>query len=286
MTFSFNEMVINDLELNSETYKVIPNFIGYLNPNGIPIKYDTPFGLGGHDRNSCTDLFTNYFYFRPSDYKDKKVFTFIDGSLQNMSFEEYEKIKTKQMLKHINNNIERSFKENLSELRKSSCLNIEDRLELDLLKFFKNCYSAKNFFEGFGREIYMFSEDDYYKNIYSKLKNKEISLEASYLCYQRAVILQWLKDIYVQYLGYHSVERFQRTIVTSATNVYELFFNYIIEGFRIDQISKYIFNENKKSYEERKVNEFFVSESELRLKQEAESILRMVPQRERHKYRI
>ena len=47
MTFSFNEMVINDLELNSETYKVIPNFIGYLNPNGIPIKYDTPFGLGG-----------------------------------------------------------------------------------------------------------------------------------------------------------------------------------------------------------------------------------------------
>lgn len=286
MTFNFNEKIINDLDLSNETYRVMPDFIGYLNPNGIPIKYDMPFGLGGHDRNSCTDLFTSYFYFRPSDYKDKEVLTFVDGSLKNISFEEFEKRKTKQMLKYINNNIKNAREENRSEFRKSSCMILEDRLELDLLNFFKNCYSAENFFQGFGRYIYMFSEDDYYKNIYSKLKNKEDSFEFSYLCYQREIILQWLKDVYVQYLGYHSVERFQKTIVSSATNIYELFFNYIIEGFRIDQVSKYVFNENKKSYEERKVNEFFVSDRELRFKQEAEAILRRVPERERRKYRI
>lgn len=97
-------------------------------------------------------------------------------------------------------------------------------------------------------------------------------------------MLYYLNDIYVQYLGYHRVERLPKTITTSEFKIYETFYNYFLNDFNVVRIPKMIYSDDEKMYKEYRLNEFLVPESELILKDEIESIKKMVPSNERYKY--
>lgn len=212
----------------------------------------------------------------------------------------------KSRLKSINKNLN-NFNDSFSHDRKygytSNKFKIMDR---DLLQFFKNCYENDTFNKGLGRYIrlkcgYQFADDDFapiYKkclDLYPKKENETAEqykyrtpsyyhYDYQYERYIDIQLLNLLKEVFISYLGYHSVERIPRTITTSEFKIYETFYNYLLNDFNIFQIPKMIYDQDKKMYVEQKQNEFFVPDSELRLKEEIQSIKKLVPKKERYKY--
>ncbi len=88
----------------------------------------------------------------------------------------------------------------------------------------------------------------------------------------------------IQCLGYHSVERVPITIATSSFTIYETFYNYLLQDYTIFQMPKMLFDQKEKKYIQQNPNEFFLQDSELRLKDEIEAIKKLVPLEKRTKY--
>lgn len=94
-----------------------------------------------------------------------------------------------------------------------------------------------------------------------------------------------LKSILVQACNYDSVEsQLYRTITTSKFNIYETFYDYILHDYKIFQIPKKVYNEELEEYIDWKQPEWLISDKELRLKAELESICKEVPLEERNQY--
>lgn len=301
MTLPFNEEIINDGDITPDSFKY-PDFVGYLNPTGIPIDYSKPFGMGGHDKNPTTELFKHYFYIRYKEYNRDGLILYgetgkSDNNERNMGKIYLERIK--EQLKNLNNSFSWYQERNL-EISK---LHIMER---DLLNFFKNCYENDTFNKGLGKHIrlmcsYQFSERDFAPiyaeclKLYPKKENETpeeykyrtpfyYHEDFLYRDYLENQLLDLLKETLISYLGYHSVERIPRTITTSEFKIYETFYNYLLNDFNVFQIPKMIYDPDKKIYVEQKQNQFFVPDSEIKLKEEIQSIKKLVPRNERYKY--
>lgn len=120
--------------------------------------------------------------------------------------------------------------------------------------------------------------------------------------------MQYFKDISVQYLGYDSLERFTtknkeikiqnrngeeyqryflanpRVITSSYPNINERYYNYLLMNWRVDRLPRYVFNDKSKYFE---VDEFISNydvEKEEMLGKEIQTIKKLVPLKDRHKY--
>lgn len=294
VTLPFDKTIVNDGEIIPHDFKN-PNFVGFLNPVGTSIDYSMPFGLGGHDSNYTTDLFKEFFYTRFREYDEG-----------NEAYEKNERdicaSDLKKILKKLND-VNEKIESNRNWLNKVSEFDLMDR---DLLIFFRNCYSNGLFNKGLGKDVrfmdeFEFSATDFKpvraerERLYPMKENETryeynyripyyLKFEAQYSHYINTMLLDLLKETFICYLGYHSVERIPRTITTSEFNIYETFYNYLLNDFNIVRLPKMIYSVDEKMYKEYKPNEFLVSEKELILKDEIESIKRMVPPNKRYKY--
>lgn len=296
MTLPFYEEIINDGEITPDNFRYA-NFIGYLSPIGERIDYSRPFGLGGHDVNPSTELFREYLYL--SEINQKQYNEFYDEK----RYLEHERNYTENMRDYLQPEIE--YKRTL--IAKYGLSDDQYRLlDDDILRFFYNCYSNELFSVGFNGDNTIMTTNEFYekcfrpiderrKRLYPRQPDEDdyrywchvpslYNLEDAYRQYKLKRILEIIKDVMVRYLGYHYVARVPRTIYTSNFKIYETFYNYLLNDYTIYQLPKMNYDINQKKYVEQMQNEFLVSDSELRLKQEIQSIKRLVPLNERSKY--
>ena len=108
-------------------------------------------------------------------------------------------------------------------------------------------------------------------------------LDCLYDDYFSSMVLSYLKDTLVQYLGYDSVEvQIPRTITTSCININERFYNYKLMDFRIFQIPKMIYDPVDMTYKTMPI--IYQTEKEEILEKEINSIKKLVRRDERYKY--
>ena len=94
-----------------------------------------------------------------------------------------------------------------------------------------------------------------------------------------------LKSILIQACDIDSLEgSVPNTIYTSKNNIYETFYNYYLMDFDIVTIPKKVFDQTSQRFIDYEQNSFFVSDKEIRLKEEIKSIKRLVPLEDRPKY--
>lgn len=94
-----------------------------------------------------------------------------------------------------------------------------------------------------------------------------------------------LKDILVQACDYDAIEsQLYRAITTSKFNIYETFYDYILHDYKIYQIPKKVYDKQIETYIDWKQSPLMISDKELRLKRELESICNAVPLEERDQY--
>ncbi len=289
MTLPFNEKVVNDGEISIEGFKY-PNFVGFLDPNGIPIKFEDKFGYTGHGGGpSIQEVFRSYYRLK---IRDSEKINHLEK--YNMSYK-YLHSEKERYSNYLKENIA-SLKGAIELYKKKypSSYFIFEMMNLDIYTFLLNCYSAETFFEGVGNIETCMCEEEYFDNEYKY--NREYSNEnftfpcydyyfqMNYNMYKDGILVDVFKNVMIQNLGYHSVERVPKTITISVFNIYETFYNYLLNDFTIYQIPKMIFDNKQNKYIERRFNEFLIPDSELRLKDEIESIKKLVPINERFKY--
>lgn len=94
-----------------------------------------------------------------------------------------------------------------------------------------------------------------------------------------------LKSILVQACDVDSLESaMPKTILTSKFNIYETFYNYLLNDYKIQVVPKKAYDFKEQRFIDFKLNEFFVPDSELRLKDEIEAIRKRVPREERSRF--
>lgn len=271
MTLPFQEKIVNDTEYSKYNF-LHPNFIGYLNSYGGVLDYQNPLGIGGHNRDRTTTFFERYFRMPMHDswLQQSEGINVVDLEWEKiMAQQNYEFFK-----KQVENNVELTRKYGKTN-------NVNSRLRYDLDFFFYNCYQAQTFMDGFGQNCMILNEPEFYEK-YRKGKNRDF--DYTYHWYKKEIMLDWYKTVIVQYMNYHLIERCKKGITTCNVRPYETFYNYLLNDFEIHQIPCMIFDNEKKMYVPYSQNEFLVSDSELRLKEEIQAIKRLVPLRERSKY--
>lgn len=302
MTFRFYENVVNEGEISCDDFKYC-KFIGYLNKYGETIDYSRPFGLGGHDNNPTTDLFVNYFYIRNKMAFENGVHVF--GYDKLFTGLEYEKFKSEQYREKLKSLLDNIKEDNIYNSKNYYHYGKDPyyRLNQDLIEFFYNCYQNDSFMNGFGKDYYIMNEEEfydspYYQNILKQYPKRKDESQSSYECripaiyqfdfmywnYKMKIILGFFKDTLVQYLGYHSIERIPKTITTSEAKIYSTFYNYLLNDFTIVRIPKMSYDKYRKIYVENNQSELLLPDSELRLKDEIQSIKKLVPINDRAKY--
>ena len=282
MTLPFYEKVVNDGGINTENFKC-PRFVGFLNPYGIPIKFVDKFGYTGHGEvPSIQEYFRVYYILK---IKPSKLISPLEEYIMSYEYLNSEKNRYNITLKEC---IE-ELKEDINRYKKSSSSFVISRLQMnmDVYSFLFNCYSANTFFEGVGNIETCMCKEEFWnkeyinKNLY-RVDSWDFNIE--YEIYKDKILTEIFKNVMIQNLGYHSIERVPRTITTSSLNIYETFYNYLLNDFLIFQMPKIIFDPKKKKYVKQNLNEFFLPDSELRLRDEIQAIKKLVPIKEREKY--
>ncbi len=270
-------------------------YIGYFTPEGKLVDYNTSLG-GSHGQLGNIVSWTFLLWIKQSNafkslgIQDFKIYAKLNlenGNIKNADIA----------------NDKYNISSNLSSLQK------------DLINFLKNAEADHEFIDCIKKRI-----DESKIPIYVK-SNKEIptycgpggaesiyEIENVFGKYNTKELLLFLKDICIQYLGYDSIEQFMpsgellkiplyyiyypedyctyfdkpRIITTTSKNIYERFYNYLLMGWKVQQLPKYTFNETTRSYE---INtNSFQSEKDEIYEKEIQSIKKLVPLRERTKY--
>ena len=149
---------------------------------------------------------------------------------------------------------------------------------IDLYKFYNNCYKNEYFSNAYGRNFKILGEIDYSENAL------RLDHEYKYIFYLEDAMLNFIKETFIMYLGYHSIERVKKTITTSELNIYETFYNYLLNDFTIFKMPKMMYDEKEKKYIRYPVDHYYLSSKEQILKQEIDSIKKMVKLNDRYKY--
>lgn len=273
MTLPFNKEVINDGEINIENFKY-PNFVGFLNPYGFPIEFEDKFGYTGHEQPpSIQELFRVYYILK---IRNSKLISSLEEYIMSDKYQNSEKERYSSILK-----------EELQRCKKNYSYSMisEQQMEIDVYNFLLNCYSADTFFEGVGNINTCMCEQEFWNQEYKGLYDiEDLDFKLEYGIYKDKILVDIFKNVMIQYLGYHSIERVPRTITTSSFRIYETFYNYLLNDFTIFQMPKMIFNPKERKYIPQNPNDFFLPDSELRLRDEIQAIKKLVPINERAKY--
>lgn len=145
----------------------------------------------------------------------------------------------------------------------------EQQMRLALVKYFINVYKSKNTVWDYRKGYADLSKTTGIPNIEENWQGRDVTL----------------KSVLVQACNHDAIESARyRTITTSKFNIYETFYDYILHDWEIFQIPKKVYDENLEQYIDWKQEEWFISDKELRLKDELTSICREVPLEERHQY--
>lgn len=145
----------------------------------------------------------------------------------------------------------------------------EQQMRLYLVRYFINVYKSSKAIFSWEKEYADFSKVTGIPNIEENWIGRDVNL----------------KSILVQACNYDSVEsQLYRTITTSKFNIYETFYDYILHDYKIFQIPKKVYNEELEEYIDWEQPEWLISDKELRLKAELESICKEVPLEERKQY--
>ena len=280
MTLPFNEEIINDSEINIENFKYL-NFVGFLNPEGISINFGDIFGYTGHGQApSIQERFRVYYILK---IRNSKWISPLEEYIMSKRYQRSEKERYSEILKELSS----SLKEDVEQWKKRNFSLEREQMEINIYDFLLNCYSADTFFDGVGKVETCMSEREFWNHEY---KNKSLydidhwDFKIEYGMYQDKILVDVFKNVMIQNLGYHSVERTPKTITTSSFRIYETFYNYLLNDFTIFQMPKMIFEPKEKRYVQYEQNEFLIPDSELRLKDEIQSIRKLVPLQERSKY--
>lgn len=145
----------------------------------------------------------------------------------------------------------------------------EQQMRLHLVQYFINIYKSNKSIWDLENERVDFSEVTGIPNIEENWYGRDVTL----------------KSVLVQACNYDSIESQRyRTITTSKFNIYETFYDYILHDYQIFQIPKKVYDENLQQYIDYKQSIWFISDKELRLKAELESICKEIPLEERNQY--
>ncbi len=260
MTFPFYEEIINDGTISIDNFKY-PNFMGYLNPYGIPISFKDKFGYTGHGEGlSLQERFRVYYRLK---IKSSEKMNLLEEYRMSDKYQKSERDRYSGILKIL--------KEEKEQRKRQFYFSELEQMELEVYNFLLKCYNAETFFKGVGNVETCMCEYDFWEREY---KNKKLydmyhnDFELEYGIYIDKILVEVFKKVMIQYLGYHAVERVPKTITTSSFRIYETFYQYIDNGFTIFQIPKMIFEPKEKKYVQCKQNEFFIPDSELRLRDE------------------
>ncbi len=308
--------------------------IGYINPSGKIIDFSVLIGEYGHDnwRNPVTPVFLKYisYIIRGKNIEDLKKYpnnnwyelNKYDGiedvvkrgydsyNLNNESYDIFLKRLTEEFTEKDNYIRSLISKWNYPIDK----INKYEFFQRDILNLYLKLYSKRDFFDSLGRKIYvdnMSSVCEKYKWLFNadNFNNSFKELEFYENDYLIVELMQYFKDICVQYLGYDSIERAwpigdlnivnnvhwrsngytfskdPRIIVTSERNVNERFYNWLLMEWTIQQIPKKIWDEkNKKFVDENYIFDYVHSDNEEILGKEIESIKRLVKKEDRYKY--
>ena len=309
--------------------------IGYINPYGNIINLSRLVGEPGHGnwRNPVTPIIMHYmsFVILNTNVKELKKLgkelglgnKFYDNNFYP-GFKEIVK-RGAEFGREINFESYNYFKEDL---------NTRFEKEIERMNFFISFYVKNNFEDFYKRDVYeklaydliclfqkTYSNDDFFNSIgmvpkvldkstvLDKYKGRYEDGDKLYYGYLTVQLMSYMKDICIQYLGYHSLERaipnadlnihnniFEcsngytfadnpRTITTSEPNVNDTFYNWLLMDWEIQQVPRYYWNENEKCFElESEILKYYETEKEKILGKEIASIKRLVPLKERPKY--
>lgn len=265
MTLPFCEEIINDGEITSDSFNH-PNFVGYLNPKGEPISFNDKIGYTGHgEPPSIQEKFRVFYILKIENYK---YISILEKHIMSDEYQHSQKEKYLKLLKEAKSSLTEDIK--LFKKRFSGSF-IREQMELDIYNFLINCYSAHTFFDGVGNIETCMCEYKYWEQEYKHNKLHDSShwhFKIDYSIYKDKILADIFKQVIIQYVGYHSVERIPRTITTSESKIYETFWNYLVHNFNIVYLPRMIFDPNKKTHIECPINEFFIPDSELKLKAE------------------
>lgn len=162
-----------------------------------------------------------------------------------------------------------------------------------LYQYFYQVYSSSNtkFDEWEVESIDLFDTTGYPPNYYMAPNPRNYNkLERQMV---QSDLLNILKSVYVQACDIDSLEivpakyhsdNLQKVILTSKFNPYETFYNYLLMDWEVQVIPKKIYNTETEKFEDHSLSEFFIPDSELRLKDEIESIKRLVKLDDRREF--
>lgn len=299
MTLPFKDDVVNEQEYTSYNF-MHSHFIGYLDPYGEPFDYSRPLGYGGHDDNAFTTYF-EYYFRMPSNSLYLKQFENIDAI--DMEDEQDDANDRREYFKErIISRQERTSLRRKYGIMPSLFASFEtkfDLFEANLEIFFYNCYQAPTFMEGFGQNCMILNQSEFYVKYcegnkrYQQLSGE--SLEAyherhrrlfdyDYYWYKKRAMLDWYKTVIVQYMHYHLIERCAKGITTSDVHPNETFYNYLLNGYKVHQVPRMIYDSAQKRYIPYAQNSFLIPDSEIRLGEEIQAIKKMTLPSERAKY--
>lgn len=331
MTLEYKE----DKILKKEEWNFGP-LLGYINPYGNIIDLSMLVGEVGHDnwRNPVTPTFIRYISFVLLNTDAKEL---ISIGLNNELYNKNSYTGFKEIVKRgvdfgreINYQSYTSFKKNLDdkyekEKKKFQSflsfdvkngfksfyeIDVYQKLVYDLVCLFHKTYSDNDFFDSIGIIPKVLDKATVVNTYKRKFSDDITGFEDDfYYEYLMIQLMSYLKDICVQYLGYHSLERAipcedlnlfnninknsygytfsesPRTITTSEPNVNDTFYNWLLMNWEIQRVPRYYWNENQKRFElESETLKFYETEKEEILGKEIGSIKRLVPLEERYKY--
>lgn len=283
MILPFREEVVNNEEISCHSFKY-PNFVGYLTPNGIPIEFRDKYGYTSHGQApSLQERFRRYFTLQYEETENLSALEKYRMSPKSLNSEKEHYIKS----------LENFINSCKSDMDNHYYSEESIKMELAVYTFLLNCYKGDSFFESIGQKITCLGEYNFFKkdyelknpgSVFSQYSDDLNDFKLNYELYKETILMETFKNILIQYLGYHSIERTKKTISTATLKPYETFYNYILNGFTIYQIPKMIYALEKKKYVQYSLNEFYIPDSELRLKAEIESIKKLTPPNELYKY--
>lgn len=325
MTLDFMKDEINF----KETFSSNP-FIGYISPKGKLIDYSNPLEIDTGDHfsweNPASLLFLNYISYIIKDSKSQDCdikYNLPKEFVQYNSYPGIEEIVKRGGLSHeyyynqssideFIKKIDDEIKEKENYRKKGSFKEKEYfEMEYDILRFFKNAYKNKLFFNSINKIIKVENPEKVIDNIGQIHSFNFIdSADNRYRTYLKRELMDFFKDICVQYLGYDSIERFKpdgnpitiskfnycdynkneflkrpRIITTSALNPNERFFNYLLMEWSVHILPRYRYNDDNGIYEkESSICLYHQKGKEEIFEKEIASIKRLVPIEERYKY--
>ncbi len=258
MTLPYNDIY----DEYSKSFKVFDNgfFIDNINNK---IEIINPI-LTGHDSDKVLNLFE--YWFNPDDrygpYSKNEAIEILKGNIRYLANLEY--------------------------------ICFEDYLKLKLYEYFLQAYKSENTkIRENGKDVVeLFETTGYWPDVEYYKDDNSYSWKLPERLMFADEVMEILKSVLVQSCSIDTLElapskyekKLKKTILTSKFNPYETFYNFYLMDYNIQTVPQKIYNPKTQKFEEYTQNKFLIPDSEIRYKDEIDSIRRIVPLKDRHKY--